>query len=311
MDREEKKEKAKRLRKQGRHLKEIASLLDVSVATASLYCRGVLPPGTPPSDPRKVKSLEIIRELYPQGVPVTEIAERIGVPASTLYDWIGEAAIPRNSRQVYVTDELREQVRQKNTTDPQGVFRKEAFRLYLEEQWATTDIGTKFGVSPVTIGQWLEQAGIERRRRPTIWGREKLRLANLGSKRHNWKGGITPDQIRIRRSLPMQLAREACFDRDNYTCQSCGERGGQLNAHHVWPFQRFPEWKFEVGNLITLCRKCHDHFHKSAGGHTKVAIGPFFYPKKSKVREDPAKYAVFDWESQKAGSKSPAVGGGW
>lgn len=309
MEREEKKQKANRLRREGRYLKDIASLLGVSVANASLYCRGVLPPGTPPSDSRKAKSLEIVRELHPQGVPVTEIAERIGVPASTLYDWIREAEIPRNSRQVYVTEEFREQARQKNTKDPNGVFRQEVVRLYLEEQWSTTDISTKFGVSSVTIGQWLEKAGVERRRQPTIRAREKLRWANLGAKRHNWKGGITPDRTRIRRSLPMQLAREACFELDNYTCQSCGERGGQLNAHHIWPFQRFPEWKFEVRNLITLCRDCHDRFHKAAGGHTKVAIGPFFYPERSKVREGPFSYVVFDWMGQQVGSKGPAVGG--
>jgi 5-methylcytosine-specific restriction endonuclease McrA len=48
------------------------------------------------------------------------------------------------------------------------------------------------------------------------------------------------------------------------------------NAHHVWPFQRFPDWKYEVWNLLTLCKRCHDAFHNAAGGYVRIAIGPFF-----------------------------------
>jgi len=84
----------------------------------------------------------------------------------------------------------------------------------------------------------------------------------------------------------MKLARECCFERDGYTCRSCGQRGGKLNAHHVWPFQRFPEWKYDVWNLVTLCKRCHDAFHKAAGGHVRMAIGPFF-SKTHEVRESP------------------------
>lgn len=198
MGREERIEEARRLRQEGKRLKEIAICLGVSVATASVYCRGVYPRGTPPPDPRKAKSLEVVQELYPQGIPVTEIAERIGVPVATLYDWMREASFSSNSRQAYVTDDLRERIRQKTSTDPGGALREEAARLYIDEQWSTTEIGERLGVSAVTIGQWLEQEGIKRRQQPTARVREKLRLANLGPKRYNWKGGITPDQIRIR-----------------------------------------------------------------------------------------------------------------
>ena len=58
-----------------------------------------------------------------------------------------------------------------------------------------------------------------------------------------------------------------------------------MNAHHVWPFQRFSVWKYEVWNLVTLCKRCHDAFHKAAGGPVRVAIGPFF--SNNEVREPP------------------------
>ena len=28
--------------------------------------------------------------------------------------------------------------------------------------------------------------------------------------------------------------------------------------------------------LLTLCKRCHDAFHKAAGGAVRMAIGPFF-----------------------------------
>ncbi len=51
--------------------------------------------------------------------------------------------------------------------------------------------------------------------------------------------------------------------RDNYTCVICGERGKRLNAHLIKPWITHPELRFDVGNGITLCTKCHreDHRH--------------------------------------------------
>jgi hypothetical protein len=36
------------------------------------------------------------------------------------------------------------------------------------------------------------------------------------------------------------------------------------------------KWKYEVWNLLTLCKRCHDAFHNAAGGAVRMAIGPFF-----------------------------------
>ncbi|MGH8271502.1 MAG: transposase [Gammaproteobacteria bacterium] len=288
MNRKDKIAAARQLRKQGKTLGQIAESLEVSASTASLYCRGVLPRGTSPQDPRKTECVKLLRRFYTQGVPVSEIAKQAGVPASTLYDWRRESGIPKNPRSVYVSDELRERIRSNMTADPDGSLAKEAIRLYTAKELSTVDIAARFGVSSVTIGQWLKRSGVDRRQHPTRRTREKLRQANLGEKRYNWKGGITPSQIRLRNSLEMRLAREKCFERDNHTCQSCGKRGYRLNAHHIWPFHRFPHLKFDVNNLVTLCKKCHDDFHKKAGGHVKVAIGPFFH----RIKEERALYAL-------------------
>lgn len=267
---------ARKLRKQGLGLKEIAEAVGVSVPTVSTYCTGVLPKGTVRPDPRKAEAWKQVEALYRQGVPITRIAEATGIPAPTLYDWRRQSGLKKSKRSAYVTDELRECISRKLTVDPDGVMRKEAIQMYVEQEIATTEIAEKLGVTSVTVAQWLEQEGIARRQSPTLRTREKLREANLGEKRYNWKGGITAKRMEHRRSMYMRDARKACFERDDYTCRSCGQRGGKLNAHHVWPFQRWSEWKYEVWNLVTLCKQCHDDWHKAAGGHVKIAIGPFF-----------------------------------
>lgn len=78
-----------------------------------------------------------------------------------------------------------------------------------------------------------------------------------GKNNVNWKGGVTPKNKAIRHSLDYKLWRDAVFKRDNFTCQSCGQRGGVLNADHIRPFARFEALRFDVDNGRTLCVTCH------------------------------------------------------
>lgn len=66
------------------------------------------------------------------------------------------------------------------------------------------------------------------------------------------------------------------FKRDNYICQSCEKRGGNLHAHHILGFANIIEiynikYKddalkcgrlWDISNGITYCTKCHKEFHK-------------------------------------------------
>lgn len=66
----------------------------------------------------------------------------------------------------------------------------------------------------------------------------------------------------IRRSGDYAIWRKAVFERDGYTCQFCGEKGGKLNAHHIKKFSDYPALRFVVGNGITLCESCHRKVHR-------------------------------------------------
>ena len=92
--------------------------------------------------------------------------------------------------------------------------------------------------------------------------RRKISEFQKGEKANNWKGGITPAQKIIRRSMEFKLWRESIFKRDDYTCQNCGEKGGELHPHHIKSFAKYPELRFAINNGLTLCNKCHRQLHR-------------------------------------------------
>ncbi len=94
---------------------------------------------------------------------------------------------------------------------------------------------------------------------------EKMGLKIRGDNHHNWKGGITPANKQIRKSLEYKLWRKSVFERDDYTCVWCGQRGVKLHADHIKPFALFPELRLAIDNGRTLCVPCHKTTDTYAG----------------------------------------------
>jgi len=80
----------------------------------------------------------------------------------------------------------------------------------------------------------------------------------------NWKGGITPLNIKIRASEDYRHWRLSVYFRDNFTCQNCGKKE-KINAHHVKSFSKYPELRIDINNGITLCESCHKKWHREHG----------------------------------------------
>lgn len=113
--------------------------------------------------------------------------------------------------------------------------------------------------------------------------REKMRLANLGSKSHFWQGGKTDRLHKYRSNAASREWRKKVFERDNYTCQDCGIRSGNgvtvyLNADHIKPWALYPELRLELSNGRTLCQPCHrktDTFgFKTSMKSREIALNP-------------------------------------
>lgn len=95
----------------------------------------------------------------------------------------------------------------------------------------------------------------------------------------NWNPDLTDEERKDQRKYyEYTVWRNEVFERDNYTCQLCGDdRGGNLVAHHLNSYHDNPELRTEVKNGITLCEDCHKRFHAEFGygNNTKEQFDKF------------------------------------
>jgi len=76
-----------------------------------------------------------------------------------------------------------------------------------------------------------------------------------------WKGGVTPETMKLRKCAEYEEWRTAVFEHDDYVCQTCGQVGGNLVAHHIKRWANYPKLRFVVSNGLTMCRPCHTRLH--------------------------------------------------
>lgn len=84
-----------------------------------------------------------------------------------------------------------------------------------------------------------------------------------GKRSHLWKHGRSTENQRIRAHRGYADWRRRVFERDDFTCQSCFVKGGELHAHHIVKFADDPKLRLKISNGITLCDSCHRLFHNT------------------------------------------------
>lgn len=91
--------------------------------------------------------------------------------------------------------------------------------------------------------------------------------AMRGENNPKWKGGITPANKKFRASEEYVNWRKSVFERDQFTCQFCGQVGGSLHVDHIKPFALFPDLRTDLSNGRTLCVDCHRQTDTWGGGY--------------------------------------------
>jgi 5-methylcytosine-specific restriction endonuclease McrA len=91
-------------------------------------------------------------------------------------------------------------------------------------------------------------------------------INNSGPNNARWNPNLTDEQRKeneSRQSDPrIKQWRKEVFKRDSYICQICGQKHGDINAHHLNSYADFPEQRYEIDNGVTLCEKDHMEFHR-------------------------------------------------
>ena len=127
-------------------------------------------------------------------------------------------------------------------------------------------------------------AELNRGKKLSLETRLKMSKSRMGKNSPNWKGGITPENEKIRKSFEYKLWRKSCFERDNFTCQVSGQSGGRLVVHHINSFDEFPELRTSIENGITMTKELHIEFHKEYGygNNTREQLEEFILIKRFK-----------------------------
>jgi hypothetical protein len=154
--------------------------------------------------------------------------------------------------------------------------------MYVVRKMPAADIGKELGLSTRTVLAGLRFCGISARSLSAALrgiGKPYMR----GSRNPSWKGGLTTWRKLAREGLNAAFVRPV-MERDGFACQWCGSKRKIVVHHSRRSFMEIvhvvqgrnsgkpltdlvreiiEEHRLEDG--ITLCKVCHDDYHKVNG----------------------------------------------
>ena len=161
---------------------------------------------------------------------------------------------------------------------PQGEARREDLedKDWIQKEYQTkplNQIAEETGASTYTIRRILKMFDIPTNPVGTQKGykfsdevRENMSKAKKGKRKGglnpNWKGGYTPSRERNRYASKKWSSDVKA--RDNNTCQKCHATDATdavMHSHHIKPWKKHPELRYDISNGITLCVQCHQKEH--------------------------------------------------
>jgi len=103
-----------------------------------------------------------------------------------------------------------------------------------------------------------------------------------GKNNWNYNHHATPEDRLLKRNyaIPKKVLAKI-YKRDNYICKACSKKviralGGPI-AHHLNGWNWFKKGRSDLSNIVTICRRCHEKFHKmfGYGNNTKEQFDQF------------------------------------
>jgi 5-methylcytosine-specific restriction endonuclease McrA len=112
--------------------------------------------------------------------------------------------------------------------------------------------------------------GLINKRRPTKscgCFRSEFLKSRTGKNNPNYNPNLTDeDRIGKRVSNSIYAAwAKSIYERDNFVCQICFINNRSIHAHHLDGWNWCKEKRFDLDNGVTLCKLCHNKFHKKYG----------------------------------------------
>ena len=220
----------------------------------------------------------LYHEYVIKDISAEDIAKECGINKRTLMDWVSKLKIEKRGIK---TKDLTKEI---------------LYDLYVLQHKSTIEIGKMYGVCDGTILNLMkkfdissfsnseaykfylyEKGGLEKARKlqSTMENRIKSSCRQRGIDIKDFKGFSTTEQHMARNNTYYKEWKRKVFERDDYTCQCCGKRGGNLNAHHLYNFSEYEDLRYDISNGITFCEKCHlinysNSFHSIYGEHNNT-----------------------------------------
>lgn len=130
---------------------------------------------------------------------------------------------------------------------------------------------------PIKKKNWL--AGIKRRSNDPKW--QNSPHFQKGKDHPAYKGNNRKTDEAIHKQRYKYVTwRKSVYTRDDFTCQKCGATKN-LHAHHIKPWAKYPKFRYNVDNGLTVCRNCHGKIH-----------GTTFHPRTQKCLNCQKKFPV-------------------
>jgi hypothetical protein len=164
--------------------------------------------------------ISYISSEYISGRTAQDIATELGVSKKAVLNRLKEAGVQRRKPEY------------------PAVTKEALLEVYVNQKLSTRAVGDMFGCSGRFVSTKLDEYEIPKRKRvgdPSFT--EEERKAKWGKTReeHNmWKGGVTGLNETLRYAATDWRLNE--LKRGNFTCFVTGQRGGDLQVHHITPF---------------------------------------------------------------------------